>query len=208
MKREELISLFRDKIDREYNHYINSLYSKDKSELLLPKCVERTYYMQVFHVLSDEIDPSLKVEYIIDIYNLLNKTVSIYLFDCMADECTDFKSTFSHMIDYERSQLKSKIKESELSLAEKLDYFYAENNPYDRYDSVGSFSPEFDDDEEGLRQINECLNSSEGKENLREYLYDIICGESNEDVKDRARMLLIEIDEYCCQSQKQEVEQE
>ena len=208
MKREELIDLFKNKIDREYYHYINSLYSRDKSDLLLPNCVEKTYYMQVFHTLSDDIDPSLKVEYIIDIENLLNKTVTMFLFDCIADERSDYRNTFNHFIGYERSQLKKKIKESTLTLAEKLDYFYAENNPYDRYDSVGSFSPEYDDDNEGLKQIKECLNSPEGKENLREYLYDIICGESNEDVKDRARMLLIEIDEYVCQSQKQEVEQE
>ena len=110
------------------------------------------------------------------------------------------------MADYEKCKLRAKLKEQSSSLAERLNYFYAENYPYDRYDSVGSFSPEFDDDEEGLNQIKNCLKSQHGLEHLREFLYDIIADDFYDYTKEQARLFCVELDDYKILHQKGEAE--
>ena len=99
--------------------------------------------------------------------------------------------------------MKDKIEE----LAEELDYFYAQNNPYDRYDSVGSFSPEYDEDNEGLNQILDCLYSGAGREHLVEYLNNIINDDCDDAIKEKANELILKISSCGENLKKQEIEQ-
>ena len=207
MTKGELVDYFHQKIDKEYFDYRNSLYSKEKSEILKPTNIEQMFFTEVFKNIADEIDSEYHIEFLVDINKLLEKTVTMYVFDCFNEQSLDYRDSFKNYINYEISTLKEQIKPSELTLAEKLDYFYAKNNPYDRYDSVGSFSPEYDNDEEGKSQIQECLKDENGKQHIREYLYDILVGDYDYNVKKEAKMLLIEVAEYVY-SQKQEAELE
>ena len=93
-------------------------------------------------------------------------------------------------------------------LAEEIDSFYAENNPYDRYDSVGSFSPEFDEDNEGLNQVKECLKSKAGRDHIMNYLNEVVNGEVEKATKEKGLMLMLKINEYNEYLKKQEIEQE
>ena len=93
-------------------------------------------------------------------------------------------------------------------LAIELDKFYAENNPYDRYDSVGSFSPEYDEDEEGLRQIKECLVSKQGREHIMDYLTEVVNDNDNATTREKGQMLIEKLKIYSEYLKKQEIEQE
>lgn len=204
MEKLQLLDLFKEKIQEEYDDYFNSLFSKDKSELLKEDNIEEIFYMQKFKKVAENLEDDIDIEFIFNTDNVLRKAYIIYHFDSFADDRTNYNYIFHDMVDYEKCQVRAKIDKSNSSLAERLDYFYADNNPYDRYDSVGSFSPEYDSEGIGLSQIKECLNSQSGKENLRQYLYDIIVEDYDDNVKEKAKQFLAEINDYNIQHNKDE----
>ena len=63
---------------------------------------------------------------------------------------------------------------NEKDLAKKLDLFYSYYDPYGRYDATGSFRPEYDDDNEGLKQTQEALSSEKGRKGLDDFLKEVI----------------------------------
>lgn len=208
MTKFELLNLFKEKIKKEYADYYNSLFNYDKSELLKDCSIEEIYYIQTFKDVAENTDIDLEVEYLINVENVLKKAFLIYSFDTFTDNCIDTKYIFHNMAQYEKSELFEKMKKDRQSstLAERLDYFYANNNPYDRYDSVGSFNPEFDDDEKGLKQVKECLKSQNGLEHLREYLYEIIAGDFDDYTKEQAKIFCVVLNDYKITHQKGEAE--
>lgn len=206
MDKLELLDLFKQKIQKEYENFYNSLFFKDKSEIFNEDNIEEIYYTQKFKNIAEKLDTDIEIEYIFNIDDILRKVYIIYHFDSFADDRTDYNYVFHDMVDYEKFQVRAKMEKNDLSLAERLDSFYAETNPYDRYDSVGSFSPEFDSDEEGLSQIKECLTSAKGKEHIKEYLYDVIASEYDEEIKEKAKQFFIELNDLKIQKEKDESE--
>lgn len=67
------------------------------------------------------------------------------------------------------------------SLAERLDEFYSQYFPYDRYDGTGYFDKKYDIEDIGLNQIKECLSYKKGCKVVCKFLTEII--ENEEDTK-------------------------
>ena len=66
---------------------------------------------------------------------------------------------------FNKSKMEKEIN-NEKDLAKKLDLFYSYYDPYGRYDATGSFRPEYDDDNEGLKQTQEALASEKGRKDI------------------------------------------
>lgn len=86
-----------------------------------------------------------------------------------------------------------KTNENEMTLAEKLDNFYSDYDPYGRYDGTGSFSPEYDDEQVGLKQTQEALATEKGRKSIDEFLKECIKNDERPEIVKRAKQLRIEL---------------
>ena len=84
-------------------------------------------------------------------------------------------------------------KEQNMTLAEKLDKFYSDYDPYGRYDGTGAFSPEYDTENEGLRQTIDALSSDKGRKQIDNLLCECIKSDERPDMVKRAKQLRIEL---------------
>ena len=75
MKKIELLELFKQQIEDEYNSYFNSLFNKDKSELVKEDSIEEIYYIQKFKNIALSSDSNLEVEFLLDIEDILKKHI-------------------------------------------------------------------------------------------------------------------------------------
>ena len=82
---------------------------------------------------------------------------------------------------------------NEKDLAKKLDLFYSYYDPYGRYDATGSFRPEYDDDNEGLKQTQEALASEKGRKGLDDFLKEVIREDDRPEFVRQAKKLRIEL---------------
>ena len=82
---------------------------------------------------------------------------------------------------------------NEKDLAKKLDLFYSYYDPYGRYDATGSFRPEYDDDNEGLKQTQEALASEKGRKGLDDFLKEVIREDDRPEFIRQAKKLRIEL---------------
>lgn len=81
----------------------------------------------------------------------------------------------------------------EKDLARKLDLFYSYYDPYGRYDATGSFRPEYDDDNEGLKQTQESLASEKGRKGIDDFLKEVIREDDRPEFIRQAKKLRIEL---------------
>lgn len=81
----------------------------------------------------------------------------------------------------------------EKDLAKKLDLFYSYYDPYGRYDATGSFKPECDDNNEGLKQTQESLASENGRKDIDIFLKKIIQNDERPEMIRQAKKLRIEL---------------
>ena len=82
---------------------------------------------------------------------------------------------------------------NEKDLAKKLDLFYSYYDPYGRYDATGSFRPEYDDDNEGLKQTQEALASEKGRKDIDDFLKEVIREDDRPEFIRQAKKLRIEL---------------
>ena len=82
---------------------------------------------------------------------------------------------------------------NEKDLAKKLDLFYSYYDPYGRYDATGSFRPEYDDDNEGLKQTQDALASEKGRKGLDDFLKEVIREDDRPEFVRQAKKLRIEL---------------
>lgn len=81
----------------------------------------------------------------------------------------------------------------EKDLANKLNLFYSYYDPYGRYNATGSFKPEYDDDNEGLKQTQESLATKEGRKGIDDFLKDVIKNDERPEFIRQAKKLRIEL---------------
>ena len=82
---------------------------------------------------------------------------------------------------------------NEKDLAKKLDLFYSYYDPYGRYDATGSFRPEYDDDNEGLKQTQESLATEKGRKGIDDFLKEVIREDNRPEFIRQAKKLRIEL---------------
>ena len=79
-----------------------------------------------------------------------------------------------------------KINHDDRPLAERIDEFYSQYDPYERYDATGSFDSKYDSENIGLEQIKECLSTQNGCEHIAELLDKVIKYDEDIDMVSKA----------------------
>lgn len=108
---------------------------------------------------------------------------------------TDYDFTQEDLNYFIKEENKSyKLTHSDIPLAQRLDDFYADYSPYDRYDATGSFSSKYDPENIGINQVKDCLSSKEGCYHIKEFLDEVIKTDERTEFIERAIILKNDIE--------------